>query len=989
MKKYILLIWVCIMFIGLGSSWTYNPNIFSSYVNESFPIGYQVNGTNGWYNTSVVNTNGAFAYHNVNTSAIQNGSLEIDISNGNPATIPFFTSSGTLYKNISLLDNDGIHYWFTYNGLGGGCGTAGHMEIRLDYRNGTTFQTLDTYDNVLVPWTERNIYLGNVTGQTNLRLAFHMTRGGNGCGSDSLDIDELYVTKYNHLLGNENLTFNTNLSYTRYLVVPQNTFLTNAFMNLTYPFGTNTYIYYNFSNSKNDSKGWANLSNFEGSPNFTTGLIGNAINLTLNNNLKSIDTPLLNMSGDKTINIWIKPSNHTVSSALLDFNNNFYIGRGNDGSISVAGFIQGNTVQTNINSTIFQWTMLTIAMNTTTTNIYFNGSLINSSTRGIFGGSNNFTLGTFQNGVSDYVGLIDEFNIFNYTLGQSQINYLYNNGLGNIPSNTSNINISIGGNIISSIEDVSNFSSVNLTERTDNFASFVNNYINTCTFISGYCNVPIDFNSNGLANLQYSGILFNDLGFIDNGISYSSPVTEAQTNTIIGNFTLGQIPDSIILNYNNTESTPSVSVSGHDYILTSSVVSPSVDSNININFHYVFTIGGINYTSNQRNQTVNNLLLSTSCSGNFTFLNISNYDEENLGAINGTVEYTLNLESTDSTISSLSGNITGYNLLLCSTSNLTDSYLNYNLQLRYYASGYVYETYNIQNTEITNVPINLNLYFLNNTVGTQFKINYVDFSYLTYPNAVIQIQRQYLPTNIYNIVELPKIDSTGQAIGSFNTNNIKYKLIVIDNGEILDTFENLFPTCQSVILGNCELNLRGAKTTTTSTTGDFTYTLVKSNTSITLTYIIPSGTPRNIQFLTNQNSRFLQNISTCDTSIYASGGTIICGYNATIGDSIISTQIINSDGSHLYGSVQISEDLSSFYLLNNYFIGFILVLTLALMFVSSGAMQTIVAVIGVVFMGLIFLIRGTDWITLTGSLGWLVVASIIIIYSISKKEERS
>jgi hypothetical protein len=478
-------------------------------------------------------------------------------------------------------------------------------------------------------------------------------------------------------------------------------------------------------------------------------------------------------------------------------------------------------------------------------------------------------------------------------------------------------------------------------------------------------------------------------GILENSISYTSPIIEGQANTITGNFTLGIIPTSIILNYNGLNYTPSISIVGKDYILTSNVVSPLIGSAENISLYYTFLVNGSYYNSSIRNQTITNVDLSINCTGNYNFLNITNYDEETLSLMNGTVEYTLGLQNNNNEISSISGNSTGTILEFCTNQNLTGQYLNYNLQIRYYSSGYLCETYNIQATSTSNLPLDIPLYFLNNSIGTQFKINYVDFNYLTYPGAIIQIQRQDLYNNTYRLVEIPKIDNQGQSIGSFNTNNIRYKIIIVNNGVILDTFNDIFPTCQNIVLGTCELNIRGTKSTSSSTTGDFTYTLVKTNNSIILTYVIPSGTPRNIQFLTTQNSRFLNNVSNCDSSIYASGGTITCGYNETIGDSIVNTQIINSDGSHLYGNVQISEDLSGFYLLNNYFIGFILLLTLALMFISSGAILVIVSVVGIIFLGLIFLIRGMDVFTLTGSLGWIVVGAVLIIYKISKKEETS
>lgn len=491
----------------------------------------------------------------------------------------------------------------------------------------------------------------------------------------------------------------------------------------------------------------------------------------------------------------------------------------------------------------------------------------------------------------------------------------------------------------------------------------------------------------GNVNLSYVEWSYR---IFENTVNYTSTILESQTNNIIGNFTLPVSPSSIVLNYNGTNYAPSISIAGNIYTLTNNLISPIVNTDINASFYYIFIVNGTSINSTVFNQTITNVVLTTNCSGGYNFLNISNYDEETLLQTSGVVEYTLNLLSNSNEISSLNGTNTGTNITLCVSQNLSNSYTNYNLQLRYYLNGiYLYKTYNIQNSLTNNLPIEIPLYFLNVTAGTQFKINYVDFNYLTYPNAIMQIQRQYLSENIYRTVEIPKLDNNGKAIGSFNTNNIRYKIIVINNGVILDTFNDIFPVCQNIVLGQCELNLRGVQTNPSSTTGDFTYTLSKTNDTVILTYIIPSGTPRTVEFITNQDSRFINNITSCSSSIFASGGTINCPYNETIGDSIISTHVNISDGTNLYGQIQISEDLSGFYLLNNFFIAFILILTLVLMFISSGVMLLMISAVGLIFLSLIFLLKGFGLTTLAGSIGWLIVAVVIAIYKISQKEERT
>jgi len=309
--------------------------------------------------------------------------------------------------------------------------------------------------------------------------------------------------------------------------------------------------------------------------------------------------------------------------------------------------------------------------------------------------------------------------------------------------------------------------------------------------------------------------------------------------------------------------------------------------------------------------------------------------------------------------------------------------------LRYYGNEYLYESYNIQNNPVSNLPFTIPLYFLNSSIGTGFHIYYTDFNYLTHPNIIMQIQRQYLAQNLYNTIEIPVTSQDGSTTGSFNTNNIRYKIIMIEKGVIIDTFNDVYPSCQSLVLATCNLYLRGSEIPITANGTDFTYTLTLGNNSLTLTYIIPSGTPKIVEFTTNQNSRFLNNISSCSSSVFGSGGTITCTYNNTIGDSLINTQVLINNASSLYGQVPIAENLSGFFLLNNYFIAFILILLLGLIFISSGVFMTISAAVGLLFLMLIFVIGGVDMTSVIAGIVWLIIAAVIIIYKIAQKEERT
>lgn len=740
---------------------------------------------------------------------------------------------------------------------------------------------------------------------------------------------------------------------------------------------------------------------------------------------------------NNTISLWVS-TNAITAEALItkSFSNG---GNGWDiymtasGTFQVRGFSAG-ALTSSASSAVATgvWKHIALTTNDSSSCIWINGTLDTCTARTAVVQPANQTInfGSAYNFGDRYTGYMDEVGFWNRTLSATEISDLYSFRLSdnstyipnpppditlNSPNNGVNYTSLFGGSntVLFSCTGLSLAGLSNISLWLNTSGTFIRNTTNiitgttynTTTFNKTIqdgsylwnceaCNINnlCSFSSNRTFKIDTS------LKFLENSQTYNSQILP---NTL-ENFAIDITIDPTLslsfanLSYNNTSYSASSinSLGSGNYIISTNLISPVVTTQTNKTFYWTFGLNngtGINYyNSSSNNQSVTSLSLSITCGGGtFQFLNITNYDEETLNQMSGTVEYILSLLSSNLQIAQLNGNSTGTTLQFCSSQNLTGLYTNYNLQLRYYAPGDLYKTYNVQNSLVTNLPISIPLYYLNNTIGTIFHVTYTDFNYLNYPGAIMQIQRQYLSSNTYNIVEIPQLDNNGKATASFNANNIRYKIIVINQGVILDTFNDIFPSCQNIVLGQCDLNLRGTQQTPSNNVGDFTYTLVKTNTSVVLTYIIPSGTPRTIEFLTNQNSRFLDNITTCDQSIFASGGTFTCGYNQTIGDSIISTHIVNSDGSELYGNIQISEDLSSFFVLNNYFIGFIIILSLVLMFISSGVMLVIISAVGLLFLGVIFLLRGGDWITIGGSMAWLIIAIVLLIYKISQKEERT
>lgn len=819
-------------------------------------------------------------------------------------------------------------------------------------------------------------------------------------------------------------------------------FLAMIFLaSMAHAYSTNQLKYYykfdeNTGTTAFETLGRDNLTGLTGSWN-SSGLINSARNVSNADGYNSA----INFSGQFSIVTWIKRTGvlttydygYHYSTAQNPTQNGDFRIHVSDASANAIELDYRDSAGRNANFDsgvlpLQQWTMLVFTMNSSTAQIWFNSSLNNTVALNAYNPALNALGLKFWrdnlavNGMRN--SLWDEVSIWNKTLNTSDIAQLYNNGNGlsyeqingigsnisvalNIPMNTSFIS-DVGTNFTATYTATAlNFTnatffvwnSTGLVNRTR--VNVTGQILNSSTLFIDDFNNPDVYTWNVLAcgiNGTGSVCAFAPsnntfvLGISNIVQSYDNSTFSGNTENFSINFTIasGVTISGISLIYNNTAYTPTLISDGQNYSATATLQVPLVLVQRNIPFYWnIIFQGGFTISTVSLNQTVQAISISTNCSaGTFLLLNITNYDEETLLNMNGTVEYILSFLNNNINIGQVNGSIFGANATLCSSQNLSTSSAAYSIQLRYYASGYMFETYNIQSNAGTTIPLSIPLYFLTNSTGVQFNINYVDFNYITHPGAIVQVQRQYLATNTYLVTEIPLIDNDGLSKGSFNPNNIKYKIIILKDGVVLDTFNDIFPTCQSVILGTCNINLRGAKTSSTQTSDDFTYTLTNSNGLITLTYVIPSGTPKSVNFYTNQNSRFLSDISTCNTTVFASGGTITCGYNSTVGDSLVSTQVNVNGIPSLFGNIPIAEDLNAFFLGNNYFIAFILILALVLMFMGSAVIQLIVAGIGVLYLGMIFLIKGVGLGIIATSFGWLIVAIVIAIYKINQHEEK-
>ena len=130
------------------------------------------------------------------------------------------------------------------------------------------------------------------------------------------------------------------------------------------------------------------------------------------------------------------------------------------------------------------------------------------------------------------------------------------------------------------------------------------------------------------------------------------------------------------------------------------------------------------------------------------------------------------------------------------------------------------------------------------------------------------------------------------------------------------------------------------------------------------------------------------NESKCNQTIVSSGGSIDCTYGDTIGDSFLIIEISKNGLLQGQQGFVVVEDSGFSWLDNNYMILLILLLTLVGMAFASPELTLIIGFVVMVLGGAFWLIKGMDFVIGLGSLAWLLVAIIILIYKIAKQEDR-
>lgn len=526
------------------------------------------------------------------------------------------------------------------------------------------------------------------------------------------------------------------------------------------------------------------------------------------------------------------------------------------------------------------------------------------------------------------------------------------------------------------------------------------NFNDTFSYVADQNNLTVYVNDT-LGHLNSSFRNWN-IEVVGINYTYSDPVIELDTQTIDFYGIVNGTVISANLIYNGTAYSADVLDAGGGVTRVSSTFqTPNFDSETNVTFYMsIGLLSGTSVNFTTQTQTVQVLELGDCVSYSNLLLNMSLYDERTLLPITGTIETTISiLDSTGNfELNNASTNSTGSSTsTVCSNINLSATNNLYSAEIRYYqfnentsSYNYVPEFYHIQKAQTSNLPTEIELYNLNSNESTEFTIFYRDNDYIARPNVLLQIQRRYVDEGVFRVTEIPITSSEGSAVAHFDLNNYKYRIVVTLDGEVLNVFENPAIACENELTSTCTLTLDGlgdAQPYKDSATIDDLYYEVRINGSIiTVDFTVPSGEPKAVNVVMTQSSPFADNQQLCNTTVLSSSNTISCTVNETIGDSQVLIEV-RSGGFLSQSKAYFQEQLGQYYDLNNYFIGALLLMILAGMFVSSPKIMVGTGIFGIALLGLLFLINGSSIGLVLGAISWFIIAAVVIILKMTKKDE--
>lgn len=552
---------------------------------------------------------------------------------------------------------------------------------------------------------------------------------------------------------------------------------------------------------------------------------------------------------------------------------------------------------------------------------------------------------------------------------------------------------------------------LNFTATDSHLSSCWYNYNGTNTTLTCNTTQTINVTTSGAHSIDYySNDTFGNLAsgtapfyvyYITRNATATNPITEGgiSSHSFYLNMTdITNFNATAELYWNGTSQGlgTKTTLSNNALRFDKNIVVPSINGT-SVNWTWVYNISGnpnvtdYNLTGSQTYIKVN---ISECGAGTYQILNYTLYDQDTraLGSTaNASIEVDLTLTSQANDSLSWQYHSTkssATSFLICLPSGaLNNSAYNLDSVSKYTYQDHVIQYHYIESFNLTNdsIPQTIRLYPLSTAKSTSFLVNYQDENYIYVENAVIDVWRRYVGDGVFFSVEHGKTDANGQTRLHLVTEDIIYKFLVWQDGELVYTSPEFLALCQAT---PCQINLRQS----TEDTAGFSerdnliydYDFNKTTRTASFTFATKDNTQTEIN-MTILSSNQYENDTACTTSLTTSGGQIDCAIPLAYTNTSYQT-IIYQDGQY-FGTAFDSLTPNSMEIFG--YTGLILTaisyLMLALMGISSGIATIIFGIIGLVFMGIIQIFESGNVFGMASAIIWLIVAGIIIIIKITKR----
>jgi hypothetical protein len=392
-----------------------------------------------------------------------------------------------------------------------------------------------------------------------------------------------------------------------------------------------------------------------------------------------------------------------------------------------------------------------------------------------------------------------------------------------------------------------------------------------------------------------------------------------------------------------------------------------------------------------------------SCSS-FTnqLFNITMKDEDSQNQLDGildntSVKLTFSISSLNkSLVSNYSNNFSYVNPVRICIEHPLSNISSYRLDglIEYSSLNRFTEFYNFQNYVLSNITTNvsINLYNLNSTRGTSFKITYKDTNFVPVEDAIIQIQRKYVDEGIYKTTEIPKTGTAGYTIGHLVVNDVIYNLIIMREGNVLAIFSDIVAACQSPLIQDCQINLNELSSSVLPNsfvnTNDATFTMTFNKTTRNVDSIVavPSGGVST--FLLNATLfDSLGNHSVCSDSFYGAGGELTCTVPSAFGNSTIVASLYK-DGSLIGQSIiSLNPNPSDIYGGSLIFIAlFAIVMIIGIALTDNPMVFGLILGLGSIVMVALNIIFTPSVVGIGATILWFIVSLVLVLIKGSNRQ---